>query len=118
MKNVQWERAMGHWWWVALFGASCFLFHCRTKHHQQELHKGLEGRMEQLQAERLAALSKQGDLLAQIESQNDPAWIEMILMKKSGLVPGGQTKISFQKEEGAQKNCPFLDFIKTFMMRF
>ena len=43
------------------------------------------------------ALEKQKGLLRQINSQNDPAWIELMLMKEMGLVPEGQTKVFFTK---------------------
>ncbi len=38
------------------------------------------------------------DLVLQIQSQSDPAWIQLTLMKGLGLVPDGQMKIFFQPE--------------------
>lgn len=37
------------------------------------------------------------DLARQVNSQNDPAWIEIVLKKELGLVPEGQKKIYFLK---------------------
>lgn len=46
--------------------------------------------------ENLAEASvRQEYLLRQINSQNDPAWIELVLKKELGLVPEGQQKIYF-----------------------
>ena len=41
------------------------------------------------------AKSHQHYLKKSINSQSDPAWIEMVLKKELGLVPEGQTKIYF-----------------------
>jgi len=40
---------------------------------------------------------KKDDLLVQIESQSDPAWIEMLIKKKLGMVADGQTKVYFER---------------------
>ena len=37
------------------------------------------------------------DLLLQINSQSDPAWIEQVLMLRLGLTPEGQTKVFFKE---------------------
>lgn len=38
-------------------------------------------------------------LKEQLQSQHDPAWIELVLMEQLGMVPEGMTKIVFQEEE-------------------
>ena len=44
-------------------------------------------------------LEEKEDLKLQINSQKDPAWIELTLMKGLGLVPEGQLKVYFTKDE-------------------
>lgn len=39
------------------------------------------------------------DLLLQINSQSDPAWIQLTLMKGLGLVPEGQLKVYFYSDD-------------------
>src|SRR5688572_9011684 len=56
----------------------------------------------ELQQERISLEKQLQDALAlnkkylqEINSQTDPAWIELVLIKKLGLVPEGQKKIIF-----------------------
>jgi len=35
------------------------------------------------------------ELLEEIASQEDPAWIERVLIRRLGVVPEGQTKVVF-----------------------
>lgn len=48
-----------------------------------------------LQNEKETAISMRDNLKLQINSQSDPAWVELTLKKGLGLVPEGQTKILF-----------------------
>ena len=59
----------------------------------------LKNRIENLQFERDLNLAEQKDLQLQISSQNDPAWVELTLMKQLGVVPDGQRKVYFKKDE-------------------
>ncbi len=43
-----------------------------------------------------ASLQKE-ELLLQINSQRDPAWLEMVLKRNLGVVPEGQVKVYFKK---------------------
>jgi hypothetical protein len=52
-----------------------------------------------LQSEKQFLLEEKQDLKLQINSQKDPAWIELTLMKGLGLVPEGQLKVHFTKDE-------------------
>jgi len=38
-------------------------------------------------------------LQTQLDSSNDPEWIEYLLIKKLGMVPEGAKKVYFQKSE-------------------
>jgi hypothetical protein len=51
--------------------------------------------MQELQKERLLALNERDDLMLRLQSESDPAWIEMMLMKELGVVPEGWVKIRF-----------------------
>lgn len=59
-----------------------------------------EGMLLEMQLVDLKAELKDGEiqkeyLTRQINSQSDPAWIEMVMKKELGLVPEGQVKIYF-----------------------
>jgi len=48
-----------------------------------------------LQKEKNTALALQKNLKVQINSQSDPDWIELTLIKKLGVVPEDQVKVFF-----------------------
>lgn len=87
-----------NWWMVAFIGISSLLyFQGIQKKIRDDL--DLKNRLHALECEKKKALEEQEDLLLQIQSQNDPAWIQMTLMKGLGVVPEGQVKVYFKKEE-------------------
>jgi hypothetical protein len=83
-------------WWVLLFAAGCYLLYSQGMHKKREAYLELVARSKTLEAEKKRVLEEQEDLLLQINSQNDPAWIEMTLLKKVGMVPEGQVKVYFE----------------------
>jgi len=86
-------------WWVFAFLAlsSIWYFHGMRQKDQEQ--KELQARLEALEAEKGLALEEKEELQLQIDSQGDPAWIEMTLMKNLGVAPEGQKKVYFQKDE-------------------
>lgn len=65
---------------------------------KKEIFFQLDSKIKHLEHQRELATQKREDLTLQIESQSDPAWIEMLLMKKLGVVPEGQVKVYFERE--------------------
>jgi hypothetical protein len=57
--------------------------------------RGLERRYARLEQKKIELLADREELCAQIQSQSDPAWVEMILMRELGVVPEGWLKIHF-----------------------
>jgi hypothetical protein len=55
----------------------------------------LHDRLEELQNRKKVALVEQEDLIRQVNSQSDPAWIQLVLMKGLGVVPEDQIKVYF-----------------------
>lgn len=54
-------------------------------------------RMQEMEKEKVAVSQEREDLALQLQSETDPAWIEMLLMKDLGVVPEGWTKVHFTK---------------------
>lgn len=82
-------------WWVVLFILACFIFYEKgTKQREQDFLK-LHRQYVDLQKEKKQASATQEDLLLQINSQSDPAWIELTLIKVLGLAPEEQIKAIF-----------------------
>lgn len=86
-------------WWVVAFLLLCAILYeqglkKRNQHYQQ-----LNEQLISLLQEKQAALQKQEDLLRLINSQSDPTWIELVLMKELGLVPEGEQKVYFYQAD-------------------
>lgn len=60
----------------------------------------LKAQVLQLEAEKEEALISQKALLQEIESQNDPKWLELVLKRKLGVVSKGECKVRFKNETG------------------
>lgn len=58
-------------------------------------HTALQEQLVSLRSDMEAALKKQSKLKAQINSQSDIAWIELVLKRELGLIPEGQIKVLF-----------------------
>ena len=85
------------WWWVVVFCLTAtfmYLHFIQTKKSQIE---ELSSRFAEMKKEKLFALQERESLRLQIESQTDPSWIEMILMRDLGVVPEGWLKVHFTK---------------------
>ncbi len=87
----------GRNWWAVLFCLSAVATHFHfSKEKKISIHE-LAFRLEKMGQEKLQAQQIQEDLLLQIASQSDPAWIEMVLMRELGVVPEGFLKVHFKK---------------------
>jgi len=49
------------------------------------------------QFEKSEAIKRREALLQQINSESDPAWIELVLMQNLGMVPENQQKVYFME---------------------
>lgn len=85
-------------WWLILFALLCFGLYeqgVRTKHQD---YTKLHNQLIELEREHTMLLDKQEHLKLQVNSQSDPDWIELVLMRGLGLVPENQTKVFFSKK--------------------
>lgn len=85
-------------WWVVAFLLFTYMLAIKTSHDKEQKILDLTSQLAMLSAAKTEALLAQQRLSLEIESQTDPRWIEMVLMKKLGLVPQGQSKVRFKKE--------------------
>lgn len=82
-------------WWVILFILFCFiLFEQGIKKRNQDYAK-LSEQLTHLQSEKIKAIKIRDELMLHINSESDPAWIELILMQGLGLKPEDSTKVFF-----------------------
>ena len=83
------------YWWVFLFVAICFSVYIHATCKKRETIQGLETYLYSLKSEKQRVLEEKEELMLNIDSQKDPAWIELTLMKGLGLVPEGTIKVYF-----------------------
>lgn len=86
-------------WWVILFISICSIVYSHASHKKNEVVAILDNQLGTLMNEKDALLQEKEDLLLQINSQSDPAWIQLTLMKGLGLVPDGQLKVYFCSDD-------------------
>lgn len=88
-----------HAWWVVLFFLISFAAYEQGCRRISQEYNSLLLQLHDLEQEKEKALLLQKDLLLQISSQQDPAWVELTLMKGLGVVPEGQQKAFFLPPE-------------------
>lgn len=82
-------------WWVILFILCCYGLYVRGLAKRDNDFTKLHAQYVELQKDYKYAVGHKEILLSQINSQSDPEWVELTLMKGLGLVPDGQTKVVF-----------------------
>ncbi|NGX40054.1 MAG: hypothetical protein KR126chlam1_01394 [Chlamydiae bacterium] len=86
------------YWWTILLLLFCYGFYLHGMHTKKEMRLDLGGKVLFLESQLFCAIEKRDDLLLQMDSQSDPAWIEMLIKKNLGMVPKGQLKVYFHNE--------------------
>jgi len=89
------EGAIIKSWWVFLILSVSYTFYVHGMKKKEKDLAELQGKLKDLQKRKHIALAEQEDLIRQINSQSDPAWIQLVLMKGLGVVPEGQVKVFF-----------------------
>jgi hypothetical protein len=82
---------------VIAFVALCGVLYLHGVRQKNVTYQEMTARLQVLEAEKTLATAEQEELLLQIQSQSDPAWVEMVLKRNLGLVPDGQTKVYFHQ---------------------
>lgn len=80
-------------WWIILFILACGFFYEQSIKSLNEERAALIKQLSTLKMEKEEALKAQNDLSLKLNSQSDPAWVELTLLKVLGLVPEGQQKV-------------------------
>ncbi len=86
------------WSWVLAFSLVCLCVYGQAMKKKSALASELKGKILSLQHESSLLSAEREQLQLEIASQNDPAWIELVLMRHLGVVPEGQVKVHFKQE--------------------
>lgn len=98
-KSIFGKNAFFQYGWVLLFMVGCCFMYLQAMNKKKRVVEVLKCQLYALQSEKQVLLEEKKELTLQIHSQEDPAWIELTLMKGLGLVPEGQLKVYFTKDE-------------------
>lgn len=85
-------------WWTILVLLFCYGVYLHSMQKKKEEYRALHAKLLLLENQLANAKEQKEDFLLQIDSQNDPSWIEILLKKHLGMVPYGQTKVYFDNE--------------------
>lgn len=80
-------------WWLVLFALVCYMFYERQMSHRDAQFFILNNILAELKEKKRVVSSEHDELLLQVKSQEDPAWVELVLMRRLGLVPEGYIKV-------------------------
>ena len=83
-------------WWVALVLFVIAALYVQGVAKKERAIDRLSSRLASVDASYASALREKKNLVEEIASQSDPEWVEMVLMRKLGVVPEGQTKVHFR----------------------
>ena len=90
-----WTRSSG-WFFVLL--AAGGLIYLQAMKGKSHLYDEMMVQLQDLEKKKIEALQIRDDLALQIQSQSDPAWVEMVLKRNLGMVREGQVKVYFHAE--------------------
>lgn len=89
------ELILHSWWMILFFLLVLFVYDKASSKRLIEKQK-LEAKLSSLCEQKKLGIEKREILKRQLLSQNDPKWIELVLIKELGLVPEGQKKVVFK----------------------
>jgi len=87
---------MKAYWWVILFCLVALGLYAHAMRSRNALLSSLHFRLSEMEKECMLASLEKEEMALQIASQNDPAWIELILLRQVGVVPEGFLKVHFK----------------------
>jgi len=85
-------------WWVIFFCLGCLLFFEQSQKNRIKFYEQLRVKLDHLNEEKSLALIEYRKRQLAINSQSDPAFVDLTLRKVLGVVSEGQIKIYFKTE--------------------
>ena len=94
-EGKRWTHRLG---WFFLFLAAAALFYFYSMREKNRAYNEMVLQLNQLEKDKIEALNVRSDLILEIQSQSDPAWVEMTLKRNLGMVREGQVKVYFHAD--------------------
>ena len=84
-------------WWVVGFCALCLIGYIEGMKSRSLMAQELKFKISEMEKEVHLSSQENEELSLQLASRDDPAWIELVLLKQVGVVPDGFLKVHFTK---------------------
>lgn len=91
------QHVRGSLWALILCGLSAFLYFPAAKARDLEMAGLIDRRHELLEIKRREEKVTE-ELACRLRSEQDPAWIQLLLMQELGVVPEGWIKVHFSSK--------------------
>lgn len=85
-------------WFVSVVALGSIVY-LKGMHDKEKVYQELSFRKDALLEQKKQVEEEHQDLLLHVHSESDPAWMELVLMKRLGLVPEDQVKVYFSPIE-------------------
>jgi cell division protein FtsL len=82
------------WWAILLVAISFVVYYQGVKSKRDEITE-LKYRICELAKQKQITEEQKEQLIDRLNAQNDPEWVEQVLIEEMGLVPEGQIKVHF-----------------------
>lgn len=99
INSQSYRKIFLEYWWVVLFVVGSYVLFTQSLIRKQSEIYALQNRKSELIAKIQQANGERKNLQMQVNSQDDPYWIELTLKRCLGVVPKKQVKIFFKKEQ-------------------
>ena len=83
--------------WVALFVLLLLFSYAALVAPRERAIEELSFRLHEMKKQERCLKETKEELSLRLQSQEDPAWMELVLMKELGVVPEGWVKVHFSK---------------------
>lgn len=84
-------------WWVIGCCVLCLIGYIEGIKSRSLMAQELKFKISEIEREIAFASQENEELSLQLASRDDPAWIELVLLKQVGVVPDGFLKVHFTK---------------------
>lgn len=85
------------WWWVLAFCLLASIVYVPAMRNRKTSLNELVFRYAEMEKEKRFVFQEKEELMQRIASHNDPAWVELVLLREMGVVPDGFLKVHFKK---------------------
>lgn len=89
------ENILFKCWWVVLFTLICAICYEKGRKKIDDDYQKLYRQLTELQTIKKGKLEIREELTLKVNSQSDPDFVELLLMKELGVIPEGHLKFFF-----------------------